>query len=365
MSQGFLYLPAALRQRRVRGSSLCISRRALVSTSLFPQSSCRSRASFSRRLCVGAPIGLDDLSRVRLPHRDALRDSVTVLPDFVSAEEELAVVRTAERHFAAEGLQYARGPGTATGGCIDCYREYDAVFDGGGDEEAAAAIRRLRGVVKMLALTHSTHTGASEGGFSLATMPAGDQTHAALNIIDQSVPNALLYPSYRVIDLAADGGVITPHVDDQTTFGRFILVLNLLTDTVIRLRALPPLQQGADWWPPEDEYADVAVPRRGVYLLAGLSRYAYTHEVLSGSSPGELLSWGGRSWRQGRRISVVVRDAGPGISPSGEAAFAPELVAGEPVGPGSHWPRRETPLDKELARRLGAWMDAHGPRPSS
>jgi len=262
-----------------------------------------------------------------------------------------------------EGLGYARGPGTATGGCIDRYREYDTAFDGVGDEEAQAAVRRLRGVVKMLALAHGTPGAAGEDSFSLAAMPAGDQSAAALGVIDSTVPDSLIYPSCRVIDLAADGGVITPHVDDQTMFGRFILVLNLLTDAVIRLRALPPLERGADWWPPEGEFADVAVPRRGVYLLAGLSRYAYTHEVLPGSGAGGLLSCQGRSWPQGRRLSVVVREAGPALSPLGGAAFAPELVAGEAVGPGSHWPCRESPPGEALAAKLSAWMQVHGPHP--
>ena len=40
---------------------------------------------------------------------------------------------------------------------------------------------------------------------------------------------------HRVIDLDGDGGVITAHVDDQDSFGRFIVVLNLLAPCRVRL----------------------------------------------------------------------------------------------------------------------------------
>lgn len=312
-----------------------------------------------RCLPTSAPSGFADLSALPEEHQNALRQCVVVVPDFVSIAEEQSLVEVSDEQFAAKGLDYERGPGMSTGGCIDKYREYDAHPADFGNASAGEVIRRMRAVLKVLAVTRQAD-GFPGSGFSLDKMPRGEEATMALGVIDASVPEEVLYPVHRVIDLAPDGGVITPHVDEQDTFGRFILVLNLLADSVIRLRRLPPLSRGDQWSPCLDEFADVAVPRRGAYLLEGLSRYAYAHEVLSGSGPAHELSWSGRSWRRGRRLSIVGRDAGPVLSPLDQKAFAPTIVAGELVGPGTHWPCRGTALDEGSMAKLAAWVESFG-----
>ena len=75
--------------------------------------------------------------------RAELAASVAVLPDVVSRAEEAGLERFASAAFAQRGLDYLRGPGWATGGCIDHYREYDQEL-AGWDEPGAAVLRRLR-----------------------------------------------------------------------------------------------------------------------------------------------------------------------------------------------------------------------------
>lgn len=312
----------------------------------------------------GAGRSFLDVSRCCAAHQGALRQSVVVLPDFVSVEEEHALVAFAEAGFGARGMHaYARGPGLETGGCIDCYREFDVPPD---ELRAAqlpgAVVRRMRGLLKLLTMTQwcaskeEEEAGSPQDtGFSPHSLQQGADTLLALETMDYNLPDEVLYPTHRIIDLAADGGVITPHVDEQDRFGRFVLVLNLMTDCVIRLRALPPLEDRKRWLPCPAEFADVIVPQRGAYLLSGLARYAYAHEVLSVAA----------TLRPARRVSLVGRDAGPALSPLGDGAFAPERVAGEAVGLGTHWPRITTQLGELTARDVAQWLNSFSPTPQS
>merc|ERR1712008_280912 len=154
----------------------------------------------------------------------------------------------------------------------------------------------------------------------------------------------------------------------------FVLVLNLMTDCIIRLRALPPLEDRKRWLPCPAEFADVIVPQRGAYLLSGLARYAYAHEVLSSdqivTATTAVVGGGGTTaaalpLRQGRRLSLVGRDAGPALSPLGDGAFALEHVAGEAIGLGTHWPRITTQLGELTARDVAQWLNSFSPMPPS
>lgn len=321
-----------------------------------------------------------DVSRCCAAHQVALRHSVVVLPDFVSTEEERALVAFADVGFAARGMHdYARGPGLETGGCIDCYREFDVPHEElQATQLPGAVIRRMRGLLKVLTMTgwcasNEEARGPQHTEFSPHSLQPNAETSLALTTIDYNLPDDVLYPTHRIIDLAADGGVITPHVDEQDRFGRFVLVLNLMTDCVIRLRSLPPLEDRKRWLPCPAEFADVVVPQRGAYLLSGLARYAYAHEVLSGDNTATATtdSVNGETaaaalpLRRGRRVSLVARDAGPALSPLGDGAFALEHVAGEAIGLGTHWPRITTQLGNLTARDVARWLNSCGPMPAS
>eukprot|EP01062_Namystynia_karyoxenos_P006076 TRINITY_DN12122_c1_g6_i1.p1 TRINITY_DN12122_c1_g6~~TRINITY_DN12122_c1_g6_i1.p1 ORF type:complete len:372 (+),score=83.24 TRINITY_DN12122_c1_g6_i1:67-1182(+) len=304
-----------------------------------------------------------DVSRAPVEDREELRRCVAVVPDFVSAEEERALVEQGEAHFRSEGMGYARGPGWATGGCIDLYREYDSDPDRW-TGAAAAAVSRLRRC--LTALLCAQRSGRSLQGLlclpALASLWWGPASGP--------LPHAGVYPGDRVIDLCR-GGRITPHVDDQDSFGALIFTVNLLSPCVVRFRAVPRRADRGNFPSVRESpgHADCLVPRRALYAFTGLARYGYTHEVLGGDAPRFVVpapqppGSAPAAVERGRRVSLVCREAGPshsGRSAAELAAVSTPPAAAAPVGPGTHWPTRDQ-LRRELpgpgaAEDLMSWM---------
>lgn len=126
--------------------------------------------------------------------------------------------------------------------------------------------------------------------------------------------NAMAY--VHVLDLAADG-VIKAHVDSTRYCGSTIAGLSLLTDCIMRLRRVDESeydQSGADSGKQissksvegdskHSHYVDVLLKRRSLYVMGGLSRYKFSHEVLPTNS-----EFRGAAVNKDRRISIICRN---------------------------------------------------------
>lgn len=97
----------------------------------------------------------------------------------------------------------------------------------------------------------------------------------------------------HVLDLA-ENGWIKPHVDSTRYCGEVIATMSLLSDCIMRLTYV---DHETDYWD------DFLIPRRSLYVMNGLARYKYNHEVLS----KEKSLYNGKIIEKTRRISIICR----------------------------------------------------------
>ncbi|KAM3925438.1 alpha-ketoglutarate-dependent dioxygenase alkB homolog 7, mitochondrial [Leptodactylus fuscus] len=97
----------------------------------------------------------------------------------------------------------------------------------------------------------------------------------------------------HVLDLQKDG-YIKPHVDSIKFCGSTIAGICLLSDSVMRLVSVDN----------PEERADLLLPRRCLYIMSGVARYNFTHEILR----GEESFFNGVPVPRERRISVICRN---------------------------------------------------------
>ncbi|XP_011303392.1 alpha-ketoglutarate-dependent dioxygenase alkB homolog 7, mitochondrial [Fopius arisanus] len=97
----------------------------------------------------------------------------------------------------------------------------------------------------------------------------------------------------HVLDLAPDGR-IKPHVDSVRFCGDVIAGISLLTDCVMRLTLVGNEKNCRE---------DFLLPRRSLYIMSGVARQKYNHEVLG---PEESI-YQGEKIIKGRRISIICR----------------------------------------------------------
>ena len=135
------------------------------------------------------------------------------------------------------------------------------------------------------------------------------------------------------IDLKKEGQ-LTAHVDSVRYSGFIVAGLSLLSSSIMRLR--PAAEYSTDacakcdggreeerqqrvYEPkpseaPDDGHVDLYLPPRSLYVLSGVSRYGYTHEILDDGSAFEMQGTSGEGTgnlikvRRDRRISVIFRD---------------------------------------------------------
>jgi len=133
----------------------------------------------------------------------------------------------------------------------------------------------------------------------------------------------------HAIDLSANGE-LSAHVDSVKFSGEIVAGISLLSDSIMRLRP------SSNEWDGEDKngklggaateekncgisdgYVDLYLPQLSLYVLSGMSRYSYTHELLPSGSIFEFLdveeSYSqcepkNREVVRGRRLSVIFRD---------------------------------------------------------
>ncbi|KAF7991921.1 hypothetical protein HCN44_010722 [Aphidius gifuensis] len=97
----------------------------------------------------------------------------------------------------------------------------------------------------------------------------------------------------HVLDLSAEG-IIKPHVDSVRFCGDVIAGISLLSDCVMRLTKV-----GDEIKCREDFF----LPQRSLYIMSGVARQVYNHEVLG---PNDSI-YQGKKIKKDRRISIICR----------------------------------------------------------
>ncbi|KAG6458591.1 hypothetical protein O3G_MSEX010935 [Manduca sexta] len=177
--------------------------------------------------------------------REAFLRDMQVLPEFVSAQEEAALLAELEPRLKRMRYEFDHWDNA-----IEGYRETEVSSWRAQNE---AVLRRVR---------------------------------ALAFVRDEPLPHA------HVLDLAA-AGFIRPHVDAVRFCGAVIAGVCLASSAVMRLQheARPHLA------------AHALLQRRALYIMRGVARYSFSHAVLGGASS----VWRGQRVARARRVAVICR----------------------------------------------------------
>jgi alkylated DNA repair protein alkB homolog 7 len=97
----------------------------------------------------------------------------------------------------------------------------------------------------------------------------------------------------HAIDLH-ETGALNAHVDSVRFSGNVVAGLSLLTSSIMRFSLADATKGSIDLW----------LPPRSLYVMSGVSRFDYKHELLPS---GGLFK--GAPVERGRRLSIIFRDA--------------------------------------------------------
>jgi alkylated DNA repair protein alkB family protein 7 len=111
------------------------------------------------------------------------------------------------------------------------------------------------------------------------------------SVIDRLHGNANDSPVH-VLDLASDG-FIRPHIDSVKFCGDTISSISLLSDSIMKLTHHIN----------KDKWILALLPRYSLYIMKGLVRYEYAHEIL----PDHLSNFNGHHIPRSRRVSIISR----------------------------------------------------------
>ena len=103
----------------------------------------------------------------------------------------------------------------------------------------------------------------------------------------------------HAIDLKQDGQ-LSAHVDSVRFSGHIVAGLSLLSPAIMRLK-----EEDQE----SDQFVDLYLPPRSLYVLTGVGRYEYSHELLPDGStfcspPGDPITV-----PREQRLSIIFRDA--------------------------------------------------------
>ncbi|KAK6631298.1 hypothetical protein RUM44_005824 [Polyplax serrata] len=182
-----------------------------------------------------------------LKEKIQLASDMKVLDDFVTEDEENSLLQEVEPEL--KKLRYEIGHWD---NAIKCYREREKL-------KWNSVNTRILENVKKIAFDH------------------------------ESVP----LKHVHVLDLE-ENGVILPHIDSIKFCGTTIAGISLLSDSVMRL--VHDVNKS--------KIVDVFLRRRSLYIMTGVARYLYTHEILGTDNSrfrNEVV-------KKGRRISIICRN---------------------------------------------------------
>lgn len=215
----------------------------------------RNSAVRIRRRCCSSPSRSGGLSSLQdevifgssLDLVQSVGSQVEVRPGFITEEEEAALLEELE-----PGLRKKRYEFDHWDDAIHGYRETERLRWGPVCEEI---LNRVRSVA----------------------FPHGGRLLGPVHVLD--------------LDKA---GYIKPHIDSVKFCGSTIAGLSLLSDSIMRL-----VRENE-----QNEWLDLLLTRRSLYILRNQARYDFTHEILKDE---ESVFNGKRVPRQ-RRISVICRN---------------------------------------------------------
>ena len=133
------------------------------------------------------------------------------------------------------------------------------------------------------------------------TRTALDMTRSHL-LENHLSPDASWLPCHA-IDLKRDGE-LKAHVDSVRFSGGMVAGISLLSSSIMRLR--PGSEVGRD---PEEGFVDLLLPPLSLYVLSGVSRYEYAHELLPTGSVFESTDGTTVEIERDNRVSIIFRDA--------------------------------------------------------
>jgi alkylated DNA repair protein alkB homolog 7 len=107
----------------------------------------------------------------------------------------------------------------------------------------------------------------------------------------------------HVIDLSLNG-MLRPHVDSVRFSGGLVAGVSLISPSIMRLK--PAVDAHRD---PQEGIVDLLLPKLSLYVLTGVSRYNYTHELLESGAYFEDENGNKRRIERKSRVSVIFRDS--------------------------------------------------------
>lgn len=238
-----------------------------------------------------------------------------VYENAVTEEEAAALVHDIESRMKRR--RYEKGHWDAV---ITQYKEIELPLPSESSSSALAplsdpSIRAIERIRRLLEMQHFDSNGA-----------AADQ--------DGHTKDKVSWISCHGIDLKKEGR-LTAHVDSVRYSGLIVAGLSLLSSSIMRLRPAAEMHDnsissagdGQDsegnnkalYEPkpteaPNDGHVDLYLPQFSLYVLSGVSRYQYTHELLPCGSEFVLGDGSNADEKNSinvvrdRRISVVFRD---------------------------------------------------------
>jgi alkylated DNA repair protein alkB family protein 7 len=116
--------------------------------------------------------------------------------------------------------------------------------------------------------------------------------------------NTVKWLPCHAIDLKRDGE-LKAHVDSIKFSGHVVAGLSLVSSSIMRLK---PDEEGNHKQPAVD-WVDLYLPPLSLYVLSGISRYRYSHELLPCGSIFERTDGSTVTVERDHRLSVIFRDA--------------------------------------------------------
>jgi len=112
------------------------------------------------------------------------------------------------------------------------------------------------------------------------------------------------------IDLKRDGN-LKPHVDSVRFSGDLVAGVSLLSSSIMRLKPHDPFSAAdhTDAKAADDKWVDLYLPPLSLYVLTGVSRYQYTHELLPCGSIFQGPDGVAFPVTRDRRLSIILRDS--------------------------------------------------------
>ncbi|KAK2575101.1 hypothetical protein KPH14_008827 [Odynerus spinipes] len=162
-------------------------------------------------------------------------------------------------------------------------------------EEEASLIKELEPYMKRLRYEFAHWDDAIHGYRETERSQWNEQNVKIINRIRQKAfpPGMPQLSLVHVLDLTAEGW-IKPHVDSVRFCGDVIAGLSLLSDSVMRLTMVDHEKECRD---------DFFLPRRSLYIMNGVARHKYNHEILK----SDESYFQGKKITRHRRISIICR----------------------------------------------------------